>query len=66
MAGGAVATRRRASRRDHAALAELGRYLGWSTRLPLLSEMDPLRLRVHQAIPLPGDQQAAVGRPGDG
>ncbi|RZU72838.1 tetratricopeptide repeat protein [Micromonospora kangleipakensis] len=50
------ATRRRARADvDHAALGELGRYLGWSTRLPLLSEMDPLEMRVHLAIALPAD-----------
>jgi hypothetical protein len=60
------ATRRR-GRADQVkdALDALGRYLGWSTRLPLLSEMDPLELRVHQAIPLPADQ-ATGQRPAAG
>jgi hypothetical protein len=42
--------RRRRADEDRAALDELGRYLGWSTRPPLLSEMDPAELGVHQAI----------------
>jgi len=50
------ATRRRAlADRERDALDQLARHLGRRNRLPRPREVDPLALRVHQAIPLEVD-----------
>ena len=59
------ATRRRAQvDREWTVRDQLGRHLGRGSRLPRLDEMDPLALRVHQAIPALPDDELTVARPG--